>query len=96
MLHYDRIDISEGIDLAKSNNSKECMICHYYFFNYGFNFQDYVCNGCHDLTMLSVSISDIAIITFKNVDYRCIIHNISKSETINLLKNSILKNCGYL
>ena len=96
MLYYDRIDISEGIDLAKSNNSKECMICHYYFFNYGFNFQDYVCNGCHDLTMLSVSISDIAIITFKNVDYRCIIHNISKSETINLLKNSILKNCGYL
>ena len=96
MLHYDRIDISEGIDLAKSNNSKDCMICHYYFFNYGFNFQDYVCNGCHDLTMLSVSISDIAIITFKNVDYRCIIHNISKSETINLLKNSILKNCGYL
>ena len=96
MLYYDRIDISEGIDLAKSNNSKECMICHYYFFNYGFNFQDYVCNGCHDLTMLSVSISDIVIITFKNVDYRCIIHNISKSETINLLKNSILKNCGYL
>ena len=31
----------------------------------GFNFQDYVCNGCHDLTMLSVNISDIAIITAK-------------------------------
>ena len=29
MLYYDKIDISEGIDLAKSNNSKECMICHY-------------------------------------------------------------------
>ena len=69
MLYYDRIDISEGIDLAKSNNSKECMICHYWFFNQGFEFRDSVCNGCHDLTWLSVSISDIAIIAIKNVDY---------------------------
>ena len=29
MLYYDRIDLSEGIDVAKSNNSKECIICHY-------------------------------------------------------------------
>ena len=36
----------------------------------GIEFQDYVYNGCHDLTMLSVNISDIAIITVKNVDYR--------------------------
>ena len=36
--------------------------------------------------MLSANISDIAIITIKNVDYRCIIHNISKFESINLLK----------
>ena len=28
----DRLDISEGIDLAKSNNSGECVICHYWFF----------------------------------------------------------------
>ena len=28
MLHYDRIDLGEGIDVAKSNNSKECIICH--------------------------------------------------------------------
>ena len=72
MLQYDRTDIREGIDLAKSNNSKEFMICHYWFFNHVFEFQNSVCNGCHDLTMLSVSISDIAIITIKNVDYRCI------------------------
>ena len=44
MLHYNRIDISEGIDLMKNNNSKESMICHYWFFNHRFNFQDYVCN----------------------------------------------------
>ena len=41
--------------------------------------------------MLSVDTSDIAIITIKNVDYCCIIHNISKSEAINLSKNSDFK-----
>ena len=52
MLYYDRIDVSEGID-------------HYCFFNHVLEFQDSVCNGCDDLTMLSVNISDIAIITVK-------------------------------
>ena len=59
-------------------------------FNHGFKFQDFVCDGCHDLTKLSVNISDIAIITVKNIDYCCNIHNISKSEAINILKSSIL------
>ena len=88
MLYYDRIGISEGSDLTKSNKSRECMICHYFFFNHGFKFQDYVCN--------SDNISDIAIITVKNVDYCCIIYSISKSEAINLLKNSVLEIGGYI
>ena len=90
MLYYDRIDIIEGIDLAKSNDSKKCMIGHYSFFNQGFEFQDSACNGCHDLSMLIVSISDIAVITIKNVDYNCIVHNISKSEVIDLLENFVI------
>ena len=45
--------------------------------------------------MLCLNISDIAIITVKNVDYHCIIYNISKSEAINLLENSVLKDRGY-
>ena len=45
MLYCDRIEISKGIDLAKSNSRKECMICHYFFFNHGFEFQYSVCNG---------------------------------------------------
>ena len=95
-MYYDRIGISEGIDLAKSNNSKKCMICHYWFFNHKFNFQDHLCNGCHDLTMLSVNIIDIAIITVKNVDCRCVIHNITNSEAINRLKHSVLIDRGYI
>ena len=95
MLYYERIDISEGTDPTKSNNSKECMICHYWFFNHGFKFQDSVCNGCHYLTMLSVHISDIAIIIVENVDYHCIICN-SKPEAINLLEIAVLEDRGYI
>ena len=96
MLYYDRIDISEGIYPTKSNYSKECMICHDRFFNHEFKFQDSECNGCHDLTMLHVNISDIAIITIKNVYYRCVIHTMSKSEVIYLFKNSVLEDRGYI
>ena len=74
MLHYGRIDISKGIDPTKSSIGKECMICHYSFFNHGFKFQDSVCNGCQDLTIFCRNISNVAIITVKNVDYCCIIH----------------------
>ena len=30
ILEYNRIDISEGIDVNKTNASKECHICHYW------------------------------------------------------------------
>ena len=78
----------------ESNRSKEYMICHYCFFNLEFEFQDFVCSGCHDLTILHLTISGIAIIAVKNVHYHCIIHNISKSEAINLLENSVPEDRG--
>ena len=90
MLYYDRFDIRKGVDPIKSNKSREYMICHYWFFNHEFKFKDYACNDCQDLTMLNVNISEISVINVKNVDYRCIIYNISISEAINLLKNSVL------
>ena len=74
------IDLSERIDFPKSNNSKECIFCHYWYFDYAFKLQNSVCNGFHDLTMLCRKISNIAIITVKNVDYRCINHDISRSD----------------
>ena len=80
MLDYDRINITEGTDPAKVNNSKECMVCHYWVFNHGFRFEDSVCNGCHDLKMLCSTISNIANITVKGVDYCCNIHDISKPK----------------
>ena len=32
MLKYNRIDISEGIDVDKTNESRECKFCHYWYF----------------------------------------------------------------
>ena len=32
MLHFDRIGISKGIDVNKTSASKECDICHYWYF----------------------------------------------------------------
>ena len=52
MLQYQRIDVSEGIDVNKSNKSKERMICHnWYFEDIGFKFEPHVCNKCHDVSM---------------------------------------------
>ena len=43
MLYYDRIDVSESIDVNKTSESEECDICHYwYFLDKGFNFQPHI------------------------------------------------------
>ena len=48
MLKYDRIDISEGIDINKTNKSKECKLCHHwYFLDKNFKYGPYLCDGCY-------------------------------------------------
>ena len=90
MLYYDTFDVSEGIDVHKTSKSKECNVCHYWYFsNKEFKFQPYVCNRCPDLLM-SINLSDIAILEIKNVDYCCTTTGISKSEAIDLLQNTDL------
>ena len=91
MLYFDRIDVSEGIDVNKTSASKECDICHYwYFLNKGFKFQPNICNRFHDLLMMSMNLSDIATVNIKGSDYCCIISLISKNEAINLMQNADL------
>ena len=31
-LQYKRMDVSEGIDIHETNSSKECILCHYWYF----------------------------------------------------------------
>ena len=87
-LYYDRIDISEGTVVNKVSELKECDIFHYwYFLNKEFKFQSDVCNRCHDLVIISLNFSDIAVLNIKCSDYHCIISGISKSKAINLMQN---------
>ena len=86
MLYCDRIDVSEGINVNKISASKECDICHYwYFVNKVFKFQPNICNRCHDLLTRSMNLIDIAILNIKSVDYCSIISVISKREVINVM-----------
>ena len=69
MLYFDRIGISEGINVNKTSASKEYDICHYwYFLNYSFTFQPNACNRCHDLLMMSMNLRDIDILNMKGSD----------------------------
>ena len=66
---FKQIDLSEGIDVVKSNNSRECIFHHYCYFNHGFKFQNFVCNGCHDLLMLCLNISNVAIFSVTGINF---------------------------
>ena len=81
MLQYQKIDVSEEIDVNKTSASEECELCHYCFFkNVGFKFEKHVCNGCHDLLTMAYSLKNIAILSAKGATFRCVLMNISKDE----------------
>ena len=68
MLKYDRTDISEGIDTGKTNESKECKFCHYwYFLNKNFSYGPYTCDGCYDIVQRSTDLKNIAIVHIKKM-----------------------------
>ena len=91
MLCFDRIDVSEGIDVNKTSKSKKCDICHYwYFLIKGLSFNHIYANKCHDLLMMSISLSDVACLNVKGSGYHYIISRISKSEAVKLLQNTDL------
>ena len=66
MLEYDRIDIWEEIHVNKTNASKECDICQYWYFkDIGFNYEPYLCNSCHNLMQKPMSFNDVAAVYVK-------------------------------
>ena len=88
MLQYHRIDVSEGIDINKTSESKECMLCHYWYFkDIGYKFQLYLCNGCHVVSMMTYELKNVAILNEKGVDVE---------EAVNRLNNSVLEDKGIL
>ena len=91
MLEYDKIDTSECIDINKTSASKECDICHYcYFLDKNFNYEPYLCNGCHNLMQKAMSFNDVSLASIKGNDYRIHFWCMSKDEAISIMYNSSL------
>ena len=89
MLEYKRIDISEGIDVNKTNLSKECDICHYWYFkDIGFKYEKYLCNGCCDLMQKAMSFNNVTIVYVKGSAYRINFWYMSKDDAINIMNGS--------
>ena len=68
----------------------------WYFKDIDFKYQPYVCNGCHDFSMIVQNLDDSVILRIKRVDYRCCVVNTSKKDAIGLLNNYVLDNKGVL
>ena len=95
MLEYDRIDISEVIDVNETNLLKECDACHYWYFkDIGFKYEPYLCNECHNL-MQNMSFNNIAIVHVKGSASRIHFWNMSKDDAINIMNsfNLVDKRC---
>ena len=91
MLQYEKIDVLEGIDTNKRSVSKECMLCHYWYFkDVGFKFEPHVYNKCHDVLMAAYELKNIAILNVKGVD------RLNKDEAVNRLNNSVLEDNDVL
>ena len=58
--------------------------------SYSLTFQPNAFNRCHDLLMMPINLSNIAILNIKGSDYCCIISLISKNEAIKLMQDANL------
>ena len=99
MLEYERIDILEGLDVDITNKSKECMLCHYwYFLHKNFSYGPYLCVGYYNVTQKSIDFKNIDIVYFKGSSYRIHFWYMSKykrkrkRKAISLMTNSNLIN----
>ena len=71
MLEYDKIAISEGINVNKTNESNKCDVCHYwYFLDKNVKYEPYLCSACHDLMKKGMNFNDVAVVSVIGSDYR--------------------------
>ena len=92
MLEYDRIAISEGIDIKKcKETSTEGSLCKfYYFLDKNFSYGPYLCNGCYNISLKAISMENLAIINHNGNHYRVNFASMSKKDAFNLIKNAII------
>ena len=54
----------------KNAVGKNCDVCKFWFFlDKNFNYEDYACNGCHNLLMMAFSLDNIAILRVGDAYY---------------------------
>ena len=89
-MQYEKITDDEGIDHSRDiNTSRFCDVCKFCFFlNKNFNYEDYACNGCHNLLMMAFSLDNIAILSVGDAYYRCILMGIGRTEALRRLNNA--------
>ena len=92
MLEYDRIDVSEGIDIKKrKGTSRECGLCKfYYFLDKNFNYGPYLCNGCYNMSLKAISMQNLAIIKNNGNHYHINFVFISEKDAYNIIKNAAI------
>ena len=90
MLQYEKIDMSEGIDVNKTSTN------YWFFKDVGFKFEDHICNGCHDLLTIAYSLKNMAILSAKGTTFRCLLMGTSKNEALKKLNNSVTYDRGVL
>ena len=68
MLEYNRIDFSERTDINKTDKSKECMLCRYWYFsNKNFSYGPFLCDGCYNIIQKSNNFNILLLFMLKKV-----------------------------
>ena len=81
MLKYDKIDITEGIDVNKTNKSRECMFCHYwYYLNKNFSYGPFTFDGCYNIVQRLTNFKNITIVHVKKTAFRIYFKDIGKHK----------------
>ena len=94
MLEYNRIDISEGIDINKceetSRESSSSLCKFYYFLDKNFKYGPYSCDAYYDMSMKANSMQNLTIMNHNGNHYRVNFVFMSKKDAYNLIKNAVI------
>ena len=74
--------------IKQANQSSVISVTIGSFLHKSFKYQLSVCNGRHDLLMMLMNLSDIAILKIESANYCCIISRISINEAIIVMQNA--------
>ena len=91
-------DISDGIDVNKSDESKECVLCHYWcFLDKSFSYGPYLCDGCYKMMQKCNKLKNTAIIRIKKSVYRICFLFMCIREAKKLMTNfNLIDKKGFL